>query len=271
MSDASSVALLRAADVTVEFGGVRALNSASLEVASGEIAGVIGPNGAGKTTLFAVLSGLLRPTGGTVWLGGEDVTGESAASRARAGLGRTFQQPRLFAGLSVREHLQLAYRMRNSRRRMWSDFVRGLLSAPADRSEDERCRALLSLLSIEQYADTSVLGLPLGVSRLVEVGRALAFSPSILLLDEPLAGLDGVTSDRVIERLASTAKSENIALVLIDHDFEAISQICEQITVIDFGTVIAVGPPKEVRNSPQVRAAYLGDLPPQSEETLRAE
>jgi ABC-type branched-subunit amino acid transport system ATPase component len=253
--------LLAARGVSVKFGGVVALNRVGLDVAAGTITGVVGPNGAGKSTLFAVLSGLLKPDEGHVLLRGRDISSASAAARARAGMARTFQQPQLFAGLTVRQHLQLAYRMRFSRRRLWRDLLSPRISPVSDADGDEldRCVQLLELLGIAPYADGSVLGLPLGVSRLVEVGRALASSPAIVLLDEPLAGLDSMASQRLIERLRDAVRAESATLLLVDHDFEAIAQLCRTIFVLDFGVVIASGPPAVIRELPEVQVAYLGD------------
>lgn len=251
--------LLTAKGLTVQFGGLRALSDVHVEVPEGAIVGIVGPNGAGKTTLFGVLSGLIPPNSGRVWLRGEEISQFSPAARAHAGMGRTFQQSQLFTGLTVREHLQLAYRMRYARRRIWSDLVKLALAGKPDQAELDRCSYLLSMLQLESHADGPVLGLPLGVMRLVEVARALALSPSILLLDEPLAGLDSLESKWLVDVLVATSRAEGIGVLLVEHDFESVFRISDSMVVMDFGVVIAAGTPAIVRDLPEVRAAYLGE------------
>ena len=191
--------VLEARGVTVRFGGLLALSDVSLEVPRGTIAGLVGPNGAGKSTMFAVLSGLLRPSGGKVWMHGEEITNASPQARARKGLARTFQQPELFMGLTVREHLVLAHRVRVARRRLWRDMVDPRSLLPPSRSENEQIDGLLELLNLTRVAKAPVAALPLGISRLVEVGRALASKPDLVLLDEPLSGLDMKASENLLE------------------------------------------------------------------------
>ena len=181
---------LVATDVSVHFGGIKALSRVSLEVDPGRIVGLVGPNGAGKSTLLAVLSGLLRPNGGKVWLQGQDVTNASVRSRARRGLARTFQQPELFMGLTVREHLVVAHRARVAPSRLWRDMVDPRSLLRPSQAENDRVDGLLEVLKLTRVAKAPVAALPLGVVRLVEVGRALASDPHVLLLDEPLSGLD---------------------------------------------------------------------------------
>ena len=196
---------LAASDISVNFGGLKALSGVTIGVAPRSIVGLVGPNGAGKSTLLAVLSGLLRPDRGRVWLLGQDVTNASIRSRAARGLARTFQQPELFMGLTVREHLVLAHRARVAPRRLWRDMFDPRSLLPPSKAEDERVDGLLELLRLTGVAKAPVAALPLGVIRLVEVGRALASDPHVLLLDEPLSGLDlqgigesagGIPSDR---------------------------------------------------------------------------
>ena len=246
---ASTRPVLTATGVTVRFGGLGALSDVSLEVPPSAIIGLVGPNGAGKSTLFAVLSGLLSPASGRVTLAGEDVTRSSPQARARKGMARTFQQPELFLGLTVREHLVLAHRVRFARRRLWQDMVNPLavLSTPA--TENERVDNLLELLDLTKVAKASVAALPLGTSRLVEVGRALATQPDVVLLDEPLSGLDMHES----ENLASAFRR------VVEHDVATVLALSSHIYVLDFGELIAEGSPEEVRDNPAVRSAYLGD------------
>jgi len=230
-------------------------------VPSGRIAGLVGPNGAGKSTLLGVLSGLLRPNAGHVSLLGEDVTNASARKRAQRGLARTFQQPEIFQGLTVREHLVLAYRARTSRTRLWRDMLdpRSLLPPPAE--ENERVDELLELLRLTRVAKAPVAALPLGVVRLVEVGRALASDPHVLLLDEPLSGLDMHASEKLCDVFRHICQENHhpISVVMVEHDVAAVLSLSDTVFVLDFGERIAAGTPEQIRNDPAVQAAYLGD------------
>uniref|UniRef100_UPI00260A88C0 ABC transporter ATP-binding protein n=1 Tax=Trebonia sp. TaxID=2767075 RepID=UPI00260A88C0 len=209
--------VLSAEGVTVRFGGLAACSSVSIEVARGEFAGLVGPNGAGKSTLFNVLSGLQRPNEGSVWLAGKDVTRISPQRRARLGLGRTFQQPELFMELTVREHLVLAYRSFHARRRLWADMFTAGSLRPVDPRERDRIDRLVDALMLTGVADQTADTLPLGTSRLVEVGRALATSPSVLLLDEPLSGLDANEAKELAATLRRIYREENVAVLLVEH------------------------------------------------------
>jgi ABC-type branched-subunit amino acid transport system ATPase component len=256
---------LSADNITVRFGGLAALSGVSLEVHPGSIAGLVGPNGAGKSTLLAVLSGLLRPNGGQVHLHGEDVTGASCRARARKGLARTFQQPELFLGLTVREHLVLAHRARVAPTRLWADMLvpRSLFPPPAE--ENERVEELLELLRLTRVAKAPVAALPLGILRLVEVGRALASEPSVLLLDEPLSGLDIKASENLLAvfRQIVDQPGRDVSLIMVEHDVAAVLSLSDVVFVLDFGERIAAGSPEAIRNDPAVRAAYLGDADPE--------
>jgi ABC-type branched-subunit amino acid transport system ATPase component len=253
------VPALAAVELSVRFGGIAALSEVSLEIPPRSMVGLVGPNGAGKSTAFAVLSGLLQPGGGRVELDGVDVTAASPQARARAGLARTFQQPELFAGLSVRDHVVLADRMRHHRSRVWRDmFLAGSLRrSPPE--ETERVDALLELLRITDIADRPVGGLPLGTSRLVEVARALATRPSVLLLDEPLSGLSGREASALGETLSEAVTERHLAVMLVEHDVPMVLELCSWIFVLDFGQVIAAGSPDHIRTDRAVQAAYLGD------------
>ncbi|HUJ67316.1 MAG TPA: ATP-binding cassette domain-containing protein [Acidimicrobiales bacterium] len=245
--------------VTVRFGGLVAVRDVDLEVPPATIVGLVGPNGAGKSTLFGVVSGLLRPTSGRVLLEGDDVTGTRPQVRADRGLARTFQHPEIFGGLTVRQHLTLAHRVRNSRSRVWTDlFTMGSLH-PVNAEEKARVDELIGLLGLTPIADSPALGLPLGSSRLVEVGRALATSPTVLLLDEPSSGLDSTETEQFEQTLRRVADEQGISVLLVEHDVELVMRLCASIYVLDFGALIAHGTPEEVRANPAVRAAYLGE------------
>jgi branched-chain amino acid transport system ATP-binding protein len=258
---------LAATGISVRFGGVQALSGVSITVPPRCITGLVGPNGAGKSTLFAVLSGLLRPQGGRVFLNGTDVTTMRAYRRARAGLSRTFQHPELFSSLTVREHLSIAYRLKRERARLWTDLVTGRALRKPGAPEREVVDGLLDALSLSAIADADVRALPLGTCRLVEVGRALAGQPSVVLLDEPSAGLSPPETRALSAALAQIVETMDVSLLLVEHDLDMVLGLSRQVTVIDFGVRIAVGTPDEIRADPVVQAAYLGtELPAQTEQ-----
>ena len=249
--------VLEARGVTVRFGGLTALADVSLTVPPHSIVGLVGPNGAGKTTLFGVLSGILNPTHGSVVLQGNDVTHASPQNRARAGLARTFQRTELFADLTVREHLVLADRSRHARPRLWADL---LGRSTGDRAaEQARVDQLLDALGLMPVADRPARALPLGTGRLVEVGRALATDPSVILLDEPSSGLDVHETEQLATTLRRARDEHGVALVLVEHDLDLVLGLSDVVNVLDFGIMIATGTPSEVRADPRVRAAYIGE------------
>lgn len=235
------MASLEVSGVSVVFGGHHALNEVGLSAEPGHVTGLIGPNGAGKSTLFDVVSGLRKPSRGRVLLHGHDVTRAGPARRARHGLARTFQRLELFGRLSVRDNLLVAAELGSQR-------------AHARRTVNE----ILAKLDLTEVADSCADTLPTGVGRLVEVGRALAVRPTLLLLDEPAAGLDGEETERFAALLRSLA-DEGTAVVLVEHDMSLVMGVCDQVCVLDLGKVIAVGPPDVVKRDETVLAAYLGD------------
>jgi branched-chain amino acid transport system ATP-binding protein len=259
-----AAACLEAAGVTVRFGGLTALSNVSIDVKPGKIAGLVGPNGAGKSTLLGVLSGLQRPNSGRVALEGEDVTHASPRARASRGLARTFQQPELFLGLTVREHLVVAYRARTAPSRLWRDMFDVRCLFPPPKEETEQVDRILELLRLQRVAKAPVAALPLGMLRLVEVGRALACQPRVLLLDEPLSGLDVKASENLLGVFRQIVDQSDppVSLILVEHDVAAVLALSDTVFVLDFGERIAAGTPEEVRNDPAVRAAYLGDSEP---------
>ncbi|HEY2427587.1 MAG TPA: ABC transporter ATP-binding protein [Acidimicrobiales bacterium] len=250
-------AVLEARQVVVRFGGVAALTDVSLAVPRGGIVGLVGPNGAGKTTLFGVLSGILTPAAGTVHLDGQEVSGVSPQGRARAGLARTFQRTELFADLTVRDHLVLAYRARHQPPRLGADLL-GLRTRGAA-AERDRVEELLRTLGLEAVAGRPARSLPLGTGRLVEVGRALATDPLVILLDEPSSGLDVHETAQLAAALVRAREERGVALVLVEHDLDLVLGMSDVVNVLDFGRMIATGAPDEVRADPKVRAAYIGD------------
>jgi len=247
--------------VTVRFGGLTALDKVDLKVAPGSATGLVGPNGAGKSTLFAALSGLLRPAEGRVLMGGEDVTRASPQARARRGLARTFQRPELFSGLTVREHLVLADRVRHSSGRIWRDLLIGGGFRKPSKEEDERVDGLLDALRLGDLRHRKASGLSLGTSRLLEVARALAVEPEVLMLDEPSSGLDVRETGELAETLMRVVEERGLSLLLVEHDVDLVLGMCDTVNVLDFGVMIASGPPDAIRDDPAVRAAYLGEEP----------
>jgi branched-chain amino acid transport system ATP-binding protein len=255
----STTPRLSCSAITVRFGGIVAVSDVDLAVPPATIVGLVGPNGAGKTTLFGAMSGLVRPSAGTVLLDGQDVTHLRPEARAMRGLGRTFQHPELFAGLTVREHLVLAHRVKHARRRIWSDLVTLGSLRPAEADEREGVDELIDLLGLGLVAHRLALGLPLGVARLVELGRALASSPTVLLLDEPSSGLDSPETKQFESMLRRVSGERGISVLLVEHDVDLVMRVCSIVHVLEFGTLIASGPPQDVRANPLVRAAYLGE------------
>jgi branched-chain amino acid transport system ATP-binding protein len=256
---ASSRLRLECRDVTVRFGGVVALKSVSLQVPPASIVGLVGPNGAGKSTLFSVLSGLLKPNEGQVLFEGDDISSVSAGRRARLGLARTFQHPEMFTGLTVREHLQLAHRVATKRSRIWTDIATGRGFRRADKTEVERVDRLLQGLNLREIADRPVAGLPLGMTRLVEIARALATNPKVLLLDEPSSGLDAQETEQVMKVFQLAVERNGVSLLLVEHDVAMVLSLCDYVNVLDFGVKIGEGTSDQIRNNSAVRAAYLGD------------
>ncbi len=228
---------LRVDDVQVRFGGMVALGGVSLHAPAGQVTGLIGPNGAGKTTLFNVITGLQRPTTGTVALDGHDITKLAPFRRARLGLTRTFQRLELFGRLSVRENLVVA--------------------ASGTKREAQPVDEILERLQLADVADQRADELPTGLGRLVELGRCLAVGPRVLLLDEPASGQTETETDvfaGVLEELAA----DGLAVLLVEHDIELVTRVCATVVVLDTGMLLASGTPEDVQADPLVRDAYLG-------------
>jgi branched-chain amino acid transport system ATP-binding protein len=243
------VALLAVERVAVQFGGVRALDDVDLDVDAASITGLIGPNGAGKTTLFNVVCGLQPTLSGHVRLGEDLLDGTPPHHRARLGISRTFQRLEVFGSLTVRDNVRVAAEVRRSWHR------------PARRRELvpplERADQLLAQVGLEAVADARVDALPTGLARLVEVARALASEPRVLLLDEPSSGLDEAETDAFAELLESLA-ADGLGILLVEHDVDLVMRVCARLHVLDFGRIIAVGTPAQVRRDESVQAAYLG-------------
>ncbi len=235
-------------EVSVRFGGLAALSEVSLSVAKGAITGLIGPNGAGKTTLFNVVTGMQRPNAGTVRLDGRDLHGVSSYRRARLGLGRTFQRLELFGSLTVAENIGVAA----------SIAQRGVVKARSRAIRGIR-EELLDQVGLTSVANDRADTLPTGTGRLVELARALATRPKVLLLDEPAAGQDTDETERFSEVLRDLANN-GLGILLVEHDMELVMNVCHTVVVLDYGSTIYTGTPAEVRADPGVQAAYLGTV-----------
>jgi branched-chain amino acid transport system ATP-binding protein len=236
--------LLEIEEVSVQFGGLLAVDDASLSVPTGCVTGLIGPNGAGKTTLFNVITGLQTPSRGRVVLDGADVTRRRPYRRARLGIARTFQRLEAFGSLTARDNVLVALEMR----RRWAT-ARYDCAKVADE--------LLDRVGIARVADTRVESLPTGSARLVELARALATEPKVLLLDEPSSGLDEQETD-ALGVLLHELTADGLAVLLVEHDMPLVMESCSYISVLDFGRVIAQGTPSEIQADPSVQRAYLG-------------
>jgi branched-chain amino acid transport system ATP-binding protein len=236
--------VLRVDDVSVRFGGLLALDSVHLEAEAGRVTGLIGPNGAGKTTMFNVITGLQAPTDGRIFIGDEDVTNRKPHKRARLRMARTFQRLEVFGSLTARENILVAAEIRNG----WSK----------DREDPKAVtESILERVGLRSVANDPVDSMPTGLARLVELGRALATRPQLLLLDEPGSGLDHNESEVLGDLLLDLA-AEGMAVLLVEHDVELVMRVCEDIYVLDFGRLIAQGAPAAIQANEAVQAAYLG-------------
>ena len=239
------------------FGGIQAVHTITFDVASGECVGLVGPNGAGKTTLFNCVCGQLRPESGEVLFEGASLVGLPTFKRARLGIGRTYQKVEVFTDMSVRDHLMVAERARRGEGRLWRDLLN--LSKPTV-DEMERVEAILELVGITHLADTSVNALGLGNCRLVELARALASEPKILLADEPSSGLDLHETAEVAAVLRTVQRERGTAVLLVEHDLTMVADVVDRAIVMDLGAMLAEGTFDEVMADPAVRHAYLGQM-----------
>ncbi|MBL7496464.1 ABC transporter ATP-binding protein [Frankia sp. CNm7] len=253
------MALLETDSIAVRFGGNVALDDVSISVAAGRVTGLIGPNGAGKTTLFNIVTGLLAPTRGRVLVDGADITRLPPYKRAHRGLARTFQRLEPFVSLSVRDNVRVAGQIRDTWRRRGSLGIgkadpRGRGRLDLDRETDR----VLELVGLTDVADRDVAELPTGQARLVELGRALMTRPGVLLLDEPASGQTEQETEAFGRLLRRLAQEDGIAVCLVEHDVGLVMDVCAMIYVLDYGRVIAAGPPDVIRADPAVIDAYLG-------------
>lgn len=249
--------LLETQNLTLRFGGVTAVNDVSFAIHPGESVALIGPNGAGKTSLFNCLTALYQPQQGQVLFEGQNISKLSPDKIARLGIARTFQNIELFGGLTVLENLLLG-RHRHVNVPLWQ----AMLGTPAwvkdEVAQIEKAERVIDLLELQLYRDRRVRGLPYGIQKLVEIGRALASEPKMLLLDEPVAGLTSDEKDELVQRLIELRSSLGLTILLVEHDLRVVASLAERIIVLEYGRKIADGSSESVRNDPAVIAAYLG-------------
>ena len=252
------MAMLDVTNLGISFGGLRAVDGFNLKIEEGSLYGLIGPNGAGKTTVFNLLTGVYTPDTGKVLLDGEDITGKSVVQINKSGIARTFQNIRLFDKMSVLDNVKIG--LHNIHK---YPAIAGVLKLPIyfkkEKEMDEVAMELLKVFNLQEDADTLAGNLPYGKQRKLEIARAMATNPKLLLLDEPAAGMNPNETLELVETIAFVRKHFNMTILLIEHDMKLVSSICEELTVLNFGSVLCKGKTDEVLNNPEVIKAYLGD------------
>ena len=252
------MALLDVKNLGISFGGLRAVDKFELKIEKGQLYGLIGPNGAGKTTVFNLLTGVYKPDDGKVELDGKNITGAKTIDINKAGIARTFQNIRLFKGMSVIDNVKIGLHNGHA-----YSAVEGILRLPkyrkVEKEMQEKAIELLKVFDLDSEAETLASNLPYGKQRKLEIARALATNPKLLLLDEPAAGMNPQETLALMDTIQFVRKHFNMTILLIEHDMKLVSGICEELTVLNFGQVLAQGETSEVLNNPEVIKAYLGE------------
>ena len=250
--------MLETKNLGISFGGLKAVDGLSLKIEKGQLYGLIGPNGAGKTTAFNLLTGVYKPTMGNFFLDGEKLTGHNTIEISKKGIARTFQNIRLFKQLSVLDNVKVG--LHNNHQYSTAE---GILRMPAffrtEKEMDKRAIELLEVFDLAEEKDYLASNLPYGKQRKLEIARALATSPKLLLLDEPAAGMNPNETQELMDTIRFVRDNFDMTILLIEHDMRLVSGICEEITVLNFGTVLAQGETSKVLKDPEVVKAYLGD------------
>ena len=252
------MAMLEVKNLSISFGGLRAVDSFDLTIEKGQLYGLIGPNGAGKTTVFNLLTGVYKPSEGIVKLDGVDITGKSVIDINKAGIARTFQNIRLFKELSVLDNVKAGLHNHNE-----YSTIEGILRLPryrkVEKAMDERAMELLKVFGLDGEADVLASNLPYGKQRKLEIARAMATEPKLLLLDEPAAGMNPNETLELMETIRFVRDKFEMTILLIEHDMKLVGGICEKLTVLNFGQVLTHGKTDDVLNNPAVITAYLGE------------
>lgn len=252
------MAILEAKNIGIQFGGLKAVDNFDLEIFENEIVGLIGPNGAGKTTTFNMLTGVYVPTSGDILINGKSVVGLKPYQIVERGIARTFQNIRLFENLSVIDNVKVAFQ-----KNMSYSILSAILKLPRywkeEREVDEKARELLAIFDMENLADVTAKNLPYGKQRKLEIARALATDPKILMLDEPAAGMNPQETKELMESIALIKEKFKVSILLIEHDMNLVMGICERLVVLNYGTMLAKGTPDEIKQNPEVIKAYLGE------------
>ena len=251
------VSLLKTQNLTIRFGGLTALNCFDMEMENGELVGIIGPNGAGKTTAFNMITGHYAPSDGNILLGGESITALKPSAITQRGIARTFQNIRLFKDLSVVDNIKIAAHTR-TRYGLWANLLRTKKCQQEESRVHRESLELLKIFSLDKVASQRAKNLPYGDQRKLEIARALATQPKVLLLDEPAAGMNPKETEELTGLISWVRDHFKIAILLIEHDMRLVMKICERIYVLNHGELIAQGNPAQIQSNPEVVKAYLG-------------